>query len=344
MAMVRVKGKPDFFLTFTCNSCCLEIKRSLFEDQQTNQRPDIIARVFHMKVDTLLTDFLKHDMLGHVRRRFCDGERNSDILLIAMVPRNKLRTSTDTDCVVSAEIPDKSATTCIVRSHLIHDPCGQWNPHSPCIVDQKCSKDYPKQLRHATSFSDDWPLYRRWAEVKPGSPISKTIRRGINVSVNNAWVVPYNPYILLRYNTDINLEIVCAVSSVKYLYKYLEKGPDQCLLRLDLWRTLTWGDMLWVRTLHHCIWGVLANIWFHCQTSYLLNFHWDPALPWLWISANLYSMLVFSAKDFCSYGQFCVATSRVGRSNSLCILALDEETKKKHHFLCNLVFTEALTQ
>ena len=29
-------------------------------------------------------------------------------------------------------------------------------------------------------------------------------------------------------------EIVCAVSSVKYLYKYLEKGPDQCLVRLDI--------------------------------------------------------------------------------------------------------------
>ena len=46
--------------------------------------------------------------------------------------------------------------------------------------------------------------------------------------------MPYNPYIVLRYNAHINLEIVCAVSSVKYLYKYLEKGPDQCLVRLDI--------------------------------------------------------------------------------------------------------------
>ncbi|CAM4546646.1 unnamed protein product [Leuciscus chuanchicus] len=60
MALVRIKGKPDFFLTFTCNQNWPEITGSLFEGQQTNQRPDIIARVFHMKVEALLTDLLKH--------------------------------------------------------------------------------------------------------------------------------------------------------------------------------------------------------------------------------------------------------------------------------------------
>ena len=118
---------------------------------------------------------------------------------------------------------------------MIHGPCGQWNHDSPCMVDRKCSKDYPKQLRQDTCFLDNsYPPYSRQSEEAPGSPISKTIRGGINVSVNNAWVVPYNPYILLRYNAHINLEIVCAVSSVKYLYKNLEKGPDQCLVRLDI--------------------------------------------------------------------------------------------------------------
>ena len=117
---------------------------------------------------------------------------------------------------------------------MIHGPCGQWNRDSQCMVDRKCSKDYPKQLRQDTSFSDNsYPLYRR-AEDAPGSPISKAIRGGINVSVNNAWVVPYNSCILLRYNAHINIEIVCVVSSVKYLDKYWEKVPDQCLVRLDI--------------------------------------------------------------------------------------------------------------
>ena len=59
MALVRVKGKPDFFLTFTCNPNWPEIKGSIFEGQQMHKRPDIIVRVFHMKVEALHEDILK---------------------------------------------------------------------------------------------------------------------------------------------------------------------------------------------------------------------------------------------------------------------------------------------
>ena len=195
MALVRVKGKPDFFLTFTCKPNWPEIKGSIFEGQQTHQRPDIIARVFHVKVEALLTDILKYDILGHVAAFVLVKETQKRHLahirmLITMVPRDKPRTSTATDCVVSAEIPDKETNPelhRIVTSHMIHGPCGQWNHDSPCMVDRKCSKDYPKQLRQDTCFSDNsYPLYRRRAEEAPGSPISKMIRGGINVSVNNA--------------------------------------------------------------------------------------------------------------------------------------------------------------
>ncbi|XP_028301369.1 uncharacterized protein LOC114462606 [Gouania willdenowi] len=243
MALVRVKGKPDFFLTFTCNPNWAEIKRSLFEGQRPHQRPDIIARVFHMKVEALLTDLLKHDILGHVDAFVMVKETQKRHLpyirmLITMVQHDKPKTSTDIDCVISAEIPNKDTNPQlhhIVTSHMIHGPCGQWNRNSPCMVDRKCSKDYPKQLRHNTSFSDNsYPLYRRRAQDAPGSPNLKTIRGGINVPVNNEWVVPYNPFLLLRYNAHINLEIVSTVSSVKYLCKYLEKGPDQCLVRLNV--------------------------------------------------------------------------------------------------------------
>ena len=66
MALVRVKGKPDFFLTFTCNPRWPEITGSVFKDQPNIHRPDIVARVFHMKVQALLTDLIKCDILGHV--------------------------------------------------------------------------------------------------------------------------------------------------------------------------------------------------------------------------------------------------------------------------------------
>ena len=52
--------------------------------------------------------------------------------------------------------------------------------------------------------------------------------RGINVdhSTINRWVVQYNPYLLLKFNCHINVEICSSIKCVKYLYKYLFKGAD----------------------------------------------------------------------------------------------------------------------
>ena len=40
-------------------------------------------------------------------------------------------------------------------------------------------------------------------------------------------MVPYNPYLMLKYNCHINVEICSSVKSVKYLYKYVYKGHDR---------------------------------------------------------------------------------------------------------------------
>lgn len=50
MAIVRAFGKPDLFITFTCNPKWPEILAELEEGQVPNDRPDLIARVFYMKV------------------------------------------------------------------------------------------------------------------------------------------------------------------------------------------------------------------------------------------------------------------------------------------------------
>ena len=47
------------------------------------------------------------------------------------------------------------------------------------------------------------------------------------IMVNNTWVVPYNHWLLLKYNCHINVEICCNIKNVKYLYKYVYKGPDR---------------------------------------------------------------------------------------------------------------------
>jgi hypothetical protein len=46
---------------------------------------------------------------------------------------------------------------------------------------------------------------------------------------NNRWVIPYNPYLTMRYQCHINVEVYNSITAVKYLYKYVYKGHDRAL-------------------------------------------------------------------------------------------------------------------
>jgi hypothetical protein len=56
--------------------------------------------------------------------------------------------------------------------------------------------------------------------------------RGQDFTVDNRWIVPYNPFLSLKYNAHINIEVVIRFSCVKYLYKYTCQGSDRVMVRL----------------------------------------------------------------------------------------------------------------
>lgn len=66
MAIVRKHGKPDMFVTFTCNPNWPEIKAELLPSQSANDRPDIVSRVFRMKFRELMDDLVKKGIFGKV--------------------------------------------------------------------------------------------------------------------------------------------------------------------------------------------------------------------------------------------------------------------------------------
>ena len=129
MALVRHFGKPDYFITMTCNPKWKEIEEGLFPGEQLKDRPDLAARVFKMKYDSLLHDLLKEDILGKVIAHTATiewqkrGLTHVHILLI-MKHSDKPHTAEKIDEVVSAEIPDKANKQLydIITANNIHGP------------------------------------------------------------------------------------------------------------------------------------------------------------------------------------------------------------------------------
>jgi hypothetical protein len=65
LAICRVYGPSDFFVTFTCNPNWPEITASLFElGQASSDRSDVIVRVYHLKLNELLHDIRSGIIFG----------------------------------------------------------------------------------------------------------------------------------------------------------------------------------------------------------------------------------------------------------------------------------------
>ena len=113
MAIVRVFGKPDLFITVTCNPSWPEIKEALLPGQTAQDRPELISRVFNMKLKAIFNDILKEDIFGKVLAYLYTiefqkrGLPHAHVLLILARPY-KPKTAADYDTIVSAEIPDKN--------------------------------------------------------------------------------------------------------------------------------------------------------------------------------------------------------------------------------------------
>jgi hypothetical protein len=69
MAIVRKQGKPDLFITITCNTKWPEIVSALLPGQTAQDRPDITARVFHLKLKDIMDDLTYKGIFG---RTTCD--------------------------------------------------------------------------------------------------------------------------------------------------------------------------------------------------------------------------------------------------------------------------------
>ena len=221
MAIVRQFGKPDIFLTMTCNPNWPEIRENLLPGQQPCDRPDLVAGVFNIKKDELINLITKEDFFGKVTAfvyvvEFQKRGLPHIHMLITLDKNSKKESPKAIDEIISAEIPDPTIHPelhDIVMKNMIHGPCGDW-----CKIDGKCSKHYPKTFQEETTLNDNgYPIYRRRNN-------GITYEKSGGFRVDNINVVPYCPKLLKRFNCHMNVEIVSSIQSVKYIYKYTYKG------------------------------------------------------------------------------------------------------------------------
>lgn len=66
LSIVRKLGKPDLFITFTCNPKWEEITAALNPGQYASDRPDLVTRVFKLKLKCLIDDLVDKQVLGKV--------------------------------------------------------------------------------------------------------------------------------------------------------------------------------------------------------------------------------------------------------------------------------------
>lgn len=135
----------------------------------------------------------------------------------------KKPTPKDIDKYISAEIPDKGKDPeayKLVEQHMMHGPCGNDRPSSPCMEKGVCSKKFPREFVPHTKMNEaGYVLYQRRNN-------ERFVMKG-KTKLDNRYVVSYNLEILKKYKAHINVEWCNKSSAIKYLFKYITKGVDR---------------------------------------------------------------------------------------------------------------------
>ncbi|XP_076885333.1 uncharacterized protein LOC143534816 [Bidens hawaiensis] len=195
-----------------------KIKHRGVEDDDGNKRPyttmrEWFAFMFQDRVVVYTVEFQKRG-LPHAH------------LCLFMQKEDKLPNVEHVDPYISAEIPDKNEDPelyNLVSELMMHGPCAHYNKPCSCVIDNKCTKNFPKNFQDETSVdTDGFPLYRRRDN---GAFVQNS-----DIKLDNRSVVPYNIKLLKRYQAHINVEWCNQGSSIKYIFKYINKGPDRATM------------------------------------------------------------------------------------------------------------------
>ena len=155
-------------------------------------------------------------------------------ILVILDPADKPDTPAAVDRLVCAELPDPVAQPALWsiitknNMHLCRQPAQ--GVAACCDASGVCTKRFPRDFNADTALGDD--EYAQYRRRNNGRTYEKFYRGELH-SLDNRHVVPYNPSLSLRYNAHINVEICSSIKAVKYVVKYVNKGPDRAAVNLN---------------------------------------------------------------------------------------------------------------
>ena len=292
MALPAHFGRPDLFLTMTCNPRWSEIVNSIPAgvDPDPVLHADIVARVFMLKWMALMHDIIVGQIFGPVLA-FCwriEWQfRGWPHVHCMIVLARKLLSAEQIDGVVSAEIPDPVAHPelhQLVTDLHIHGPfCDEIEPKARCRQHSKkkdsndCRFHFPKERQLFTVVcANQFPLYRRRGRF------SAVVKRR---TVSDEWVASYNALLLLRYRCHLNIEVCTHLKVTKYCYKYVFKRPDESCIVIDeiehflSSRVLSVSEAVWRilgLRLHH-EWPPVFRLDLHLPRQHRVTFEADAS-------------------------------------------------------------------
>ncbi|XP_074352823.1 uncharacterized protein LOC141691974 [Apium graveolens] len=275
LAVCRHIGHPDIFFTMTMNPLWDEVIKmmKLLPHCQPQNSPDVMARVFRLKLDQLIDDIKKENYFGTCLGVMYIVEFQKRGLphvhmLIWLDAASKLNLQANVDKFISAKIPDPEIDHvgyAAVNTFMVHGPCGKEFPKSPYMKQHKCTRHFPKKYCNSKTFDQSgFPIYKR-------RQTNIIVSKG-KANLDNQWVVPYNHDLLVKYQCHINVEICAHARSLKYLFKYCLKGHDRAIVEIRAAYHI-FGFNIHYRSL------IVQRLSFHLDGNKYCTYRANEALP-----------------------------------------------------------------
>ncbi len=254
LELARRKGPPTWFITLTCNPHWPEIVAQLLPGQTYADRPDLVVRVFHARLEKTV---------AYIKEALCKGTRYFIRVVeyqrrglphghIVVADSSPPAEAADVDAFISCELPrEYSRLRTLVLTHMVHGCNHSCRPNDPA---QDCIKGCPWPFASETTYdARGYPHHRRTpcGGHCPNCAAGRAAYGKHNVCLNRL-IVEYNADLLEFWDGHANVKYAGSVELFEYLYKYLFKGPDKASYDVTLDETVQDELREWQRGRYLC--------------------------------------------------------------------------------------------